>query len=208
MTLINAESIPFADMHYRPDDEISEAVKAWNEGQVSLFDFSCVANSIVGKRDGGTERLANEIQQSVDTIERYAACGYLWLEMLKVYPKESEIYRDDPRLSVSHWSAIGAKLKAKAFDVSGAKHWIEETISNKWTVEKLRSMLPTKTIGESPFTRAAKKIVDVFEKDILNAPALNSGMNDREYKAFIKTAEWLVRLLKGTVLNASKENTI
>ena len=199
MTLIT-ESIPFAETYYRPTDEIGEAVKAWNEGQVSLFDFASLANSIVGKRDGSTEQLANEIQQSVDTIERYAACGYLWLEMLKVFPSESEIYRDNPRLSVSHWSAIGAKLKAKAFDVSGAKHWIDETIENRWTVEKLRSMLPTKTIGESPFTRAAKRITDIIEKDLLEAPALNSGMNDREYKAFIKTAQWLVKLLKGTVL--------
>ncbi len=68
------------------------------------------------------------------------------------------------------------------------------------TVEEFRKILPTKRIGESTFTRAAKRIVDIIEKDILNAPALGSGMSDREYKAFIKTAEWLVRLLKGTVL--------
>lgn len=191
--------LPFA-MTVTEQDEVSEAVKCWNEGQVSLFDFACLANSIVGKRDGGTERLANTIQQSVDTVERYAACGYLWLEMLKAYPSETEIYRDNLKLSVSHWSAIGAKLKAKAFDISGAKHWFDETIENKWTVEKLRSMLPTKTIGESPFTRAAKRITDIIEKELLEAPALNSGMNDREYRAFIRTAQWMVKLLKGTVL--------
>ena len=84
--------------------------------------------------------------------------------------------------------------------MQGAKHWIEETIENEWTVEKLRSMLPTKTVGESPFTRAAKRITDIIEKDILNAPALGSGMSDREFKAFIKTAQWLVKLLRGTVL--------
>ena len=191
---------PFTEMRVTEQDEVSEAVKAWNSGQVELFDFACLANSIVGKRDGGTERLARLIMQSVDTIERHAACGYLWLEMLKVYPADSEIYRDNLKMSVSHWSAIGAKLKSGAFEIQGAKHWIEETIENEWTVEKLRSMLPTKTVGESPFTRAAKRITDIIEKDILNAPALGSGMSDREYRAFIKTAEWLVRLLKGTVL--------
>ena len=194
------EAIPFTDMRVTEQDEVSEAVKAWQSGQVELFDFACLANSIVGKRDGGTERLSRLITQSVDTIERYAACGYLWIEMLQQYPADSEIYRDNLKLSVSHWSTIGAKLKAGAFEIQGAKHWIEETIENEWTVEKLRSMLPTKTIGESPFTRAAKRITDIIEKDILNAPALGSGMSDREYKAFIKTAEWLVRLLRGTVL--------
>lgn len=197
--MVTLTAIPFTDYHVS-GDEVSEAVKCWNEGQVALFDFACLANSIVGTRDGRTERLADEIQQSVDTVERYAACGYLWLEMLKQYPSESETYRDNPKLSVSHWSAIGAKLKAKAFDVSGAKHWFDETIENKWTVEKLRSMLPTKTIGESPFTRAAKRITEIIEKDLLGAPALNSGMSDREYRAFIRTAQWLVKLLKGTVL--------
>ena len=194
------DAIPFTETQIYSGDEVSEAVKAWQSGQVELFDFACLANSIVGKRDGGTERLSRLIMQSVDTIERYAACGYLWIEMLKAYPSESEIFRDNPKLSVSHWSTIRAKLKSIAFEIQGAKHWMDETIENEWTVEKLRSMLPTKTIGESPFTRAAKRITDIIEKDILNAPALGSGMSDREYKAFIKTAEWLVRLLKGTVL--------
>ena len=192
--------IAFEPMMTTEQDEVSEAVKVWNSGQVEMFDFACLSNSIVGKRDGGTERLSRLIMQSVDTIERYAACGYAWVEMLKQYPAESEIYRDNQKLSVSHWSAIGAKLKAGVIDIRGAKHWIEETIENEWTVEKLRSMLPTKTVGESPFTRAAKRITDIIEKDILNAPALGSGMSDREYKAFIKTAQWLVKLLRGTVL--------
>lgn len=194
------EAIPFTETQIYSGDEVSEAVKAWQSGQVELFDFACLANSIVGKRDGGTERLSRLIMQSVDTIERYAACGYLWIEMLKAYPSESEIFRDNPKLSVSHWSTIGAKLKAGAFEIQGAKHWMDETIENEWTVEKLRSMLPTKTIGESPFTRAAKRITDIIEKELLEAPALNSGMSDREYRAFVRTAQWLVKLLRGTVL--------
>ena len=192
--------IAFAETVVTEQDEVSEAVRAWNSGQVEMFDFACLSNSIVGKRDGGTERLSCLIMQSVDTIERYAACGYVWVEMLKQYPAESEIFRDNQKLSVSHWSAIGAKLKAGAFDVHGAKHWFDETVENEWTVEKLRSMLPTKTIGESPFTRAAKRITDIIEKELLEAPALNSGMSDREYRAFVRTAQWLVKLLKGTVL--------
>ncbi len=192
--------IAFEPMMTTEQDEVSEAVKVWNSGQVEMFDFACLSNSIVGKRDGGTERLSRLIMQSVDTIERYAACGYAWVEMLKQYPAESEIYRENQKLSVSHWSAIGAKLKAGVIDIHGAKYWFEETVENEWTVEKLRSFLPTKTIGESPFTRAAKRITDIIEKELLEAPALNSGMSDREYRAFIRTAQWLVKLLKGTVL--------
>lgn len=179
----------------RESPEVQEAIDAWGQGQVSLFDFACLANSIVGKRDGGTERLAKKIRRSVDTVERYAAAGALWLAMLKHFPAESEIFREN--LDVSFWMAVGAVYKSDLVDEEGAKHWLDEAHKNDWTVEKLRSMLPTKKAGESPFTRAMKSLYRTIEKDILQAPALNSNMNDKEYKVFINVAKWMHKFLKG-----------
>lgn len=199
-------------------DMVDETIAMWNETQIITFDIMCNANTIVGKRDGGTRRLADAMKREVDTIERYAAGGALWLAMLQHYPSDSELWRES--LDPSFWMAVGAKFKrdvrhllkelnlpdAEAYHkhpekfaaiAKSASHWLNEAMENKWTVEKLRSMLPTVTVGESPFTRATKRIVGIIEKDILNAPALNSGMNDAERRVFIKVSSWLVNFLKG-----------
>ncbi len=230
--------IAFEPMMTTEQDEVSEAVKLWQAGDYERFEFAIKANSIVGKRDGGTERLADSLRCKVDTIERYAAAGALWLAMLRYYPQDAETWRDGGfietkkgrklrgGLYISFWMAVGAKFKSDikrivkehlaeklpidnieevkseelAQAAKSAKHYMDEAFRGRMTVEEFREMLPTKTIGESPFTRAAKRITDIIEKELLEAPALNSGMSDREYRAFIRTAQWLVKLLKGTVL--------
>jgi hypothetical protein len=77
-----------------------------------------------------------------------------------------------------------------------AKAALEHAHAEGWTVEKLRTMLPTKKAGESTFTRAVKKIAATLERDILNAPALDSGMDDRQYKRFIRLATAFVWIAK------------
>lgn len=200
-------------------DEVREATDLWNGGQNNLFDFACLANSIVGKRDGGTVRLAKRIKRRVDTVERYAAAGALWLAMLQQFPDKAEIYRD--ALDVSFWMVVGAKFKSDVRAIlkrlnlphedayrlhpydfleatKTAEHWLGEAKDNKWVVEVLREKIAARGDGEeSPFTRATKRIVGIIEKDILNAPALNSGMNDAERRVFIKVSSWLVGFLKG-----------
>lgn len=203
--------VPFATTYTTTErDEVDEAAECWNAGSIEYFDFACRANSIVGKRDGGTERLAKKIRREVDTVERYAAAGALWLAMLQYFPSDAECYRNE--LEIGFWVAIGQKFKADvrellkrnptpspaelAEPVKSAKHYFDEAMKNRMTVEKLRLMLPTRTAGESPFARAAKKIVAIIEKDILKAPALNSNMDEKEYKVFMKISEWMVSFLK------------
>lgn len=199
-------------------DEIREAANLWDGSQRDLFEFACLANSIVGKRDGGTVRLAKRIKRRVDTVERYAAAGALWLAMLQHFPSEAEIYRE--ALDVSFWVTVGVKFKAdvrailKRLDLPAeeayrnhpgefleaaktAEHWLGEAKENKWVVEVLREKIASKSdSNETPFTRAAKKIVSIIEKDILNAPALQSNMSDKEYKLFIKVSKWMFDFLK------------
>ncbi len=199
-------------------DDVAEAAALFGGAQADLFAFAEAANAIVGKRDGGTQRLAQKIKREVDTVERYAAAGALWLAMLKHYPSDSEIIRDN--LDVSFWMAVGTRFKADVRDiisrydgkplyeierlaaaelleaVNRAKAFLTVAVEERLTVERLRALIPTRKSGESPFTRAAKRIVNIMERDILNAPALNSNMNEQEYSVFLKVSKWLVKFLK------------
>lgn len=173
---------------------VEHAARDWNKGQDFLFEFAVKAFYIVGQRDGGTEKLAKRIKREVDTVERYAAAGCLWLDMLQIYPADSELLRD--YVDVSFWAAIGAKYKAGLISLEQAKSFLETSRVEKLTVEKVRTMLPSVKIGDSPFKRAMRKIYAVIEKDILDAPALESGMNDAEYRRFIRMAKWMMTFLK------------
>jgi hypothetical protein len=66
---------------------IDEAVKYWNEGGASMFEFCIQAAYIVGRKvEGETKKLSKKIRRSVDTVERYAKCGLLWHALCQKYP--------------------------------------------------------------------------------------------------------------------------
>lgn len=174
---------------------VENAARDWNKGIDYLFEFAIKAHYIVGRRDGETARLAKTIKREVDTVERYAAAGCLWLDILQSYPNESETLRD--ALDISFWSAVGAKYKTGLLTLSQSKETLESALENRFTVEKLRTMLPASRVGDSPFKKAMRRIYSIIEKDILDAPALESGMNDKEYRQFIGVSKWLIKFLKG-----------
>ncbi len=176
---------------------VENAARDWNKGIDYLFEFAVKAHYIVGKRDGETARLAQQIKREVDTVERYAAAGFLWLAILEEYPVDSELLRDS--LDISFWMAVGAKHESGILTIAQAKETLEAALESKWTVEKLRTMLPASKVGDSPFKRAMRKIYSVIEKDILDAPALESGMNDKDYKRFIRMTRWMQAFLKKTL---------
>ena len=232
------DEIPFTETQIYSGDEVSEAVKLWQAGDFERFEFAVKANSIVGKRDGGTERLARDLRVSVDEIERYAAAGALWLAMLRYYPQEAEAWRDggwiDTKngkelrggLYLSFWMLVGAKFKSdikrivKAHLAEGnpidniesvkadelaqvaksAKYYMDEAFKGRMTVEEFRNLLPTASVDTTPFTRAVRRIVNIAKKDILKSPASKSGMNDKQFRSFTRTVQWLVKLAEGTVL--------
>lgn len=174
-------------------DPIEDAVLQWQDGQESLFNFAITCNEIVGLRNGETARLAKRIQRDSSTVELYAKGGGLWLAMLEKYPSEAELLRD--QLQISFWNAAGSKVP-KLMSIEAAKAALEHARDEGWTVDKFRSMLPVHKVGDSPFKRAVKRIVTAFEKDILNAPALESGMTESEYKRFVKFAKAFVWMAK------------
>ena len=188
----DAFSITRPDLDDTPT--VRNAVRDWNKGRDFLFEFAVKASVIVGRRDGGTKELAKLIKREVDTVERYAAAGLLWTDMLREYPADSETLRD--YLDISFWSAVGVKYKAGLLPLEKAVEFMNEATRQKMTVEKARTMLPSVRVGDSPFKRALRKIHDVIEKDIIEAPALESGMNDKEYRQFIRMAKWMREFLK------------
>ena len=175
-------------------DPVEDAVQLWNDGQVSLFDFAIRCNEVVGLRNGETARLAKRIKRDPSTVELYAKGGGLWLAMLEKYPSEAELLRDS--MQISFWNAAGSKVSANLMSVESAKAALEHANEECWTVDKFRSMLPTHKVGDSPFKRTVKKIVTMFEKEIIGQPALESGMNDKEYRRFIRLAQAFVWMAK------------
>lgn len=184
-------SIPQHNMPFA--DDVISAQECWNAGQAELFEFAIHCHSIVGKRNGETERLARAIHRSVDTVERYAKGGTLWLAMLARYPSESELLRD--AMEISFWNDVGRLFASDTISLSGAKHWLEEAKENSWTVEKLRTMLPNKT-GVSTIRAKAIRAANFLENEIVNAPAL--GVDEHVYKITHKlvkvTVTWLRKL--------------
>ncbi len=170
------------------------AVHFWNEGQASLFDFAIVASGIVGKRDGGTERLAKKINRHPSTVERYAKGGLLWLAMLEQYPSQAEILRDG--LEISYWNDVGRAYVSKLMDLSQAKASLEFAKEQGWTVEKLRTMLPTKSAGHSTIRAKATQAANFLEDEIIKAPA--KDVDEKIYKVTYKLVKvaivWLRKL--------------
>jgi len=197
-------------------DEVESAVIFWDEGQASLFEFAIVASTVVGRRNGDTERLAQRIRRDVSTVELYAKGGILWGEALTYYPSDSELLRN--QLQISFWNAVGSVYvrnvkadhkrftageitadelkKSIAFNLRTAINFLQDADKNGWTVDKLRTMLPTENVSESPFTRAMKRIYRVLDKDIINQPALNSGMDDKQYKRLVRVAKMFQAIAK------------
>jgi hypothetical protein len=175
-------------------DPVEDAVILWNDGQSSMFDFALRCYEVVGLRNGETARLAKRIRRDPSTVELYAKGGGLWIAMLENYPSDSELLRDS--LSISFWNSAGSKYASGLMSLENAKAALEHANEAGWTVEKFRSMLPVHKVGDSPFKRAVKRIVLAFEKDILNAPALESGMSDAEYKRFVKFAKAFLWMAK------------
>lgn len=174
-------------------DPVEDAVLQWQDGQESLFNFAITCNEIVGLRNGETARLAKRIQRDSSTVELYAKGGGLWLAMLEKYPSEAELLRD--QLQISFWNAAGSKVP-KLMSVEDAKDKLQYALEKGWTVDKFRSMLPVHKVGDSPFKRAVRKIVTTFEKEIIDQPALESGMSEAEYRRFIRLAKAFVWMAK------------
>ena len=171
-------------------DPVNEAVQYWEGGQAELFSFAVSCAQIVGLRNGETLKLSNRLHISVDTVERYAKGGILWNDMLKYKPRESEVLRE--ALYISFWNDIGRLYVSEELSLDGAWHWLDEAYKNKWTVEKLRSMLPTKG-KTSNIKRSAAKIANLINAELINAPAFD--VDPHVYKVTRKLAVVTVRWL-------------
>lgn len=166
--------------------EVEQAAYHWKKGARELFEFAILADTIVGKRNGETVTLARKIRRSPATIETYAKGGKLWLAMLEKYPSDSEILRD--ALEISFWNSVGRVWAAGVIDLQQAKNFLEEAAKEKMVVEAFRIKLPAIDGRQSPFVRTMKKLHNTIEKGILNAPALQSELSDKEYKRLLRLA--------------------
>ncbi len=172
--------------------DINEAVQYWLQSEGNRFDFCVKASDIVGKYDeGATAKLAEKIERSVSTVQNYARVGRLWLAM---NPRKAEDYRD--AVQYSFWSLLAPLWDNKVIDMNGVYHWMDEKIANKWTVEKMRSLLPTND-GKSLWKKSAKRFLkstaDFMSEELINSPAF-----DVDVTAYKKAVRALV-LARGRI---------
>jgi hypothetical protein len=174
-------------------DPVEEAVNYWNDGNSSMFEFCIQASFIVGRNvEGETKRLAKRIRRSVDTVERYAKGGLLWHAILQKYPADSELIRE--ALDWQFWVALGVIWKKDVVSLAGAKHWLDEAMTNGWEYEKFYSMLPQKKALDSEWQKTAVRAATILD-DLCNSPAF--GVDEVLFKTGVRIFRLASSLLKG-----------
>jgi hypothetical protein len=177
-------------------DPVDEAVKYWDEGGASMFDFCIQAAYIVGRRqDGETKRLGEKIKRSPDTVEDYAKAGLLWHAICQKYPADSELMRE--ALDYHYWRSIGVLWNKNIMSLDGAWHWLNEAMIHNIKFEKFCSMLPTKKALDSDWQKSAWKTAVAID-DLCKSPAF--GVDDVRYRAGIKILQIASIWLKGMTM--------
>lgn len=192
-------------------DDVISAVQFWNEGQSKITDFAIVAASVVGKRDGGTIRLARNIRRSIDTVETYAKGGELLLAMYELHPNNPDVKLLRESLDISFFNVEGRtfvkrckdiKQKMDMAEISGveANKQIREALSmsmerlkeaydSGMTVEQFRNVAP-KGIDHSTWKAKAKTAADKVE-DLVKSESL--GVDPALWKIVYKLGNSFVK---------------
>lgn len=175
-------------------EDVISAVGLWNEGQSKITDFAIVAASVVGKRDGGTVRLARNIRRSVDTVETYAKGGELLLAMYEIYPNNPDVKLLKESLDISFFNVEGRvfvkrcnelKEQFQINEISGQEatrqmreallmsmERLKEAYDSGMTVEQFRNVAP-KGIDHSTWKAKAKTAADKVE-DLVKSESLGA----------------------------------
>jgi len=171
---------------------IENAIKHWVQSEDNKFEFCVIAAEIVGKYDeGATIELAKKIERSVSSVQNYARVGRLWSAM---NPQKAEDYRFE--VQYSFWSLLAPLWDNKVIDMQGVYHWMDEKIANKWTVEKMRSLLPTND-GKSLWKKSAKRFLKTTA-EFMDAELISSPAFDVDVEQYKKTVRAL-RLARGRI---------
>jgi len=173
-------------------DIIETAVTCWENSENDRFEFCVLASSVVGKYTDKTQKLADRIERSLSTVQNYAKVGELWQAM---EPQDAEKYR--VALKYSFWPPVASLWKNKVIGMTEVKHWFDEAIEHHWTVEKLRSMLPTvegKSVWRKSVKRWMKQSQEFIETELINSPAFD--VDPKEYKKVIRALKLTAARIK------------
>lgn len=176
--------------------EITSAIECWKDGENGRFEFCVQAAAVVGKyKEGGTIALANGILRSVSSVQNYAKVGQLWQAM---NPQDAEHYRSE--VLYSYWPPVARLWSNETISITGACHWFDEVITNKFTVEKFMSLLPTSE-GKSVWKKSAKRWMtqakEFAENDLINSPAFD--VDPKQYKKVIRALKLTTKRIEDAI---------
>ena len=205
MSLATTETRPPYLVVKSEPDIIETAVACWEDSENDRFQFCVYASTIVGQYSPKTQQLADRIERSLSTVQNYAKVGELWQAM---NPQDAEHYRD--ALKYSFWPPVAALWKNKVIGMTGVKHWFDEAIEHHWTVEKLRSRLPTgegKSVWKVSARRFMKQAQEFIDTELINSPAFD--VDPKQYKKVIRALKLTTaRIKKATEEQPNRARTL
>ena len=125
--------------HLYAEVKQSRAEKDYHKISEACFAFALSAADAVGKRDGGTQELAELIRRKADTVERYARCGRFVQWAHKHNPTMFEEIRES--LNFGFWMAVSSRMEdAEAWG------WLITASEESCSLEEFRASLPKKPV--------------------------------------------------------------
>jgi hypothetical protein len=189
-------------VHNSQPETLKLATFHWREGESNRFEFAVLASEIVGSyEEGATKELANKIKRSVTTVQNFAKVGQLWNAMLRAYPSQSEILREE--LPVSFWLPVARQWSNGEMTLDGVYSWFVLCQKEGWTVEQFRSHLPTSG-GHSEFVKDVNQfkarlstMAEFAKEKFVHGPAFD--INPLFYSQFMRITKLFLALAEKVV---------
>lgn len=147
---------------------LSRIATNWKQGESARWLVADEAALVVGQyANGATQEIADALVVSVDTIERLARAGRAW-KCIKQRVDDSVALRN---LSTSYFDAVGKCVENGLLDWSDAYEWLMDCLQDRWTIEKFRAQLPSKS-EPNDYRKTCESYAKKIDYDLITAPFL------------------------------------
>ena len=182
------------------DDEIYQLIRyKWHLGDFCEWEVCLAVAQIVGKRDGGTARIASENHVTEDSVERRARAGRAFYELEKLYPDDSAGLRK--QLRWRYFEAAGRAVEQQLMGWQTVHEYLMDAAQDGLRIEQFRARLPAQ--NEKSFLRTCLKYFKHLDNDLIHAPYL--GVEEK-YGVMVSQAALILRDALSDLIEAHKES--
>ena len=167
------------------DDIFAEIRTTYNAIRRDYWKLCDLAAQVVGKRDGATQRIADENHVDVDTVQNWARAG-----RLASNPIVTDTLRNS--LTHSHFSAVEKCIEDKTLSESDAFDRLYDAAKIGMSVRQLREQLPRLKPEPSFINKLAG--LHTYVRNLLMAPYITGLTTQRQEKLAADVRENAKRL--------------